>query len=323
MGDHGHIALQQLSDAAIGNAQFIMSDKLQSTLLMYIPSVRERLIMLLAATALLLAWGSTHPRSQASFSNGVWRGVILTVLAGTCMELVTADETHEYPVILVQLCIVLIAMDALLSHAEKYTHGVLQRILRSNLTYTFGLTVSRYLRSGTSTGVACVAAVLMIGASNAQSSGVRCIRRSEALLVEGVGVAGLDVIRVVTLKALPDTLRLPTLLALICFISPVQRATCEQCNLFTFVLYASAASTSEALASMFTLYQATALSVIVTAGAPFETMRNVGTMVTMNLGTELFSWLMKDALRDDAAVSLVSVTIIAVALTQAVFHPSH
>ena len=78
---------------------------------------------------------------------------------------------------------------------------------------------------------------------------------------------------------------------------------------------------------MFTLYQATALSVtvIVTTGAPFETMRNVGTIVMMNLGAELFSWLMKDTLRDDTAMSLVSITIVLVALTQAVtvFYLSH
>ena len=322
-----HLDLQQASDAVLGNAQLIMARKLGGVLVLCVPSLGGRLLLLLSvATVLLLAQGKLFGRGSetksetrhAPFAEGVARSVCLTMLAGVCTDILMQGGAGDTPVVLTHLCVVLVMMDAMLYHAERYTHGAMQRTMRNAMTYTFGMTVSGYVREETSVGVTCIVGVVMVVISGSNASVVQMAGRAEALLLQGMGAAGTDMLRAVVMGALPPSLQLVTLFALLCFISPIQRATGGRFEFFAFVLYTCAGAAGDALAAVVPLYHATAIAIGLSMWAPSATMRTVSTMMAMNIGSDLFTWAMQDVLRDDAFASLTSVVVLALAMAQAV-----
>ena len=299
----------------------IMAGKLQAALVGYVPLASERVLCLFTVTALLLL--SEHARARrgasATFASGFWRGVTLTVLSGTCMDVVETKGVGDTGSVVMQICVSLVVTDALLSHAERYTHGAVQRMMRNSLTYTFGLTVSRLLRARLAPAVAGVTGTCMVALSMAHVSSLLLVRKDETLFIEGTGVAGVDIIRAVVLSAIPGTLLLPTLLALGFLVAGAQRIMGTKGVFLSFVTYACAISVAGALVAAFPIYQATALAVMVTVCCPSLAMQNMGIIVTMNLGTELFMWVMRDALRSDEAAALACVMVVSLGLMQTVF----
>ena len=323
MDASSRLDLQQASDAVLGNAQLIMARKLGGVLVLCVPSLGGRLLLLLSiATVLLLAHdrliGAVVGAPRAPLAEGVARSVCLTMLAGVCTDILMQGGAGGAPVVLTHLCVVLVVMDAMLYHAERYTHGALQRTMRNTITYTFGMTVSEYVRGEVSLWVTCILGVVMVVISGSNASLVKGAGRAEALLLQGMGAAGTDMLRVVVVGSLPPSLQLVTLFALLCFISPIQRVTGGRFDFFAFVLYTCAGAAGDALATVVPLYHATAIAIGLSLWAPSVTMRTVSTMMAMNIGSDLFTWAMRDVLRDDAFASLTSVVVLALAAAQAV-----
>jgi hypothetical protein len=320
----GIFDIRKVSDAVLSNAQLSLSNKLGYFLQKYVPVLHVRLVVLFTASAVAMFCERLHqPRgARKRFGADIWSNIFVTMASAASMELVTADGVDGLPITLTQLCLILVFIDTVLYYSGEHTDGQVQGVLRNNITYLFGVTVSTYVANEAGLVVQWVISACLLALSHSKMYWIREATARESLVFEGLGVAGVNTLRNLVLQSLPTTLRLISVIGLLCFSSPISRQGWTVGYQFGFLAYAAAVEVSNALVSAMPLYQAAVLTSMLATFTPVISLQTMFVMASTNLGSDLFLWVMHDTLATDPLPVLVSFMVFALVIVKTLFKPN-
>ena len=324
MPNSGIFNIQKVSDAVLSNAQLSLSSKLGCFLQKYVPVLQVRLVVLLTASfvAMFIERIDRPKGARKRFGSDTWSNILVTMSSAASMELVTANGVDGLPTTLTQLCLILVFTDTVLYYSREHTAGQVEGVLRNNITYLFGVTVSAYVADEAGLVVQWVISACLLALSHSKLYWIQETTARESLVFEGLGVAGIQILRTLVLRSLPVTLRLISVIGLLCFSSPIGRHGLTIGYQFGFLAYAAAVEVSEALVSVMPLYQAAIVASVMATFTPVVSLQTMFVMSATNLNSDLFLWVMRDTLATDPLPVLISFMVFVLVIVKTLFKPT-
>lgn len=295
----------ELGSTIMTCTQVSVANKVAAFLTEWEPSFDLRLLYTLGASVLVLINGELNPTAKASSSMGsssmgssssVVTEIVLTVATTTILSYVAIRGYDTVPISLAQSCTILLFGDLF---SERFL-GRLARKFTNNIQYIFANTVSAGILGHA-------------GPALSLTSAFACVYGggwSSCYLAQGLGLAGISILKSLLLNSIPRILKLPTITAIVCLANPLQGMGLGAGKLFGFALYQASDSLQDELLALMSMAQAVCVAAVLTICAPTPVFRALGKITLSSLCTDAFFQAVQEASDTDPFLCLTALLVV-------------
>lgn len=269
--------------------QVSVANKINAFLTEWVPSFDQRLLYTVAASVLVLM-------GKPSDSSDMVTEIVLAVTTTTILESVTSRSDAAAPIFLAQSCIILILGEVF---NGKFIGQIAQKF-SGNIKYIFANTVSQYIIRAAGPALKVTSAVTFMYARSL----------SQCSLSQALGMAGLNILKVMLLSSIPPILKLPSIAAIVCFANPLQGKGLGASALFGFALYQASQSLQDQLLEYMGIAQAIFTAAVLTLCAPSPVFRALGKITVSSLCTDAFFRAVQEASDTDPFLCLTGLLVV-------------
>lgn len=281
----------ELGNTIMGCTQVSIANKITGALTAWEPSFDLRLLYTVAASVLVLI----SSELSAQFTSSVVVEIVLTVTITVILSYVEIRGYDSVPISLAQSCTILLFSDII---SGRFL-GKLAHKLSRNVLYVFANTVSTGIQAHAGPALSIVSACACVYAG----------QLSPNSLLQGLGLAGLNVLKTVLLASIPPVLKLPTIAGIVWLANPLQGMGLGASKIFGFALYQASASLQDELLSFMPVAHALFFAAVLTLCAPTPVFRALGKITLSSLCTEGFFQALQEASDTDPFLCLTALLV--------------
>ena len=254
--------------------QLTMVNQLWTFLLHVIPSMLHRVLVLLVTCVLYMAFNKKYVTNKVNRTDSMTMDLILAI---TTREFIEVSSITGASTLIMKLSqhICLLILCSVVRHCLPAMYAT---TFVENAKFLVTQTISDTFTAYSSPNIAFVEALLL-------AFGGRLLFPSEQLLIPSLVVVPIDILNDIVLESIPVTMTIPTLVAGLSCIRPLQNKNMYTSNLHTFLVFNTANAVAAALIQISSPATAPLLAICLCIISPVQSLREVCKIALVNTFT--------------------------------------